>query len=57
MVANRVLISHSLNAHATARLTPPVTLEEADIAELLAAAEASLTAIHHRYFPTQDVTA
>lgn len=57
MVANKVLISHSLNAHATARLTPPVTLSDANVAELLAAASTSLTAIHHRYFATQDIPA
>lgn len=57
MVANKVLISHSLNAHATARLTPPVTLTDTHVAQLLGAAEASLIAIHHRYFATQDVPA
>ncbi|TDR45629.1 putrescine aminotransferase [Tahibacter aquaticus] len=53
MVAHRVLISHSLNAHATARLTPPLTLNDTDVSLLLAAVESSLTAIHKRYFETQ----
>lgn len=58
MVTQRVLISHSLNAHGIARLTPPLTLSDADVTHLLAAVEASLTAIHHRYFThPQGVTA
>lgn len=54
MVAHHVLISHSLNAHATARLTPPVTLSDANVAELLTAAEDALLAIHHRYFGSKE---
>lgn len=50
MVSNRVIISHSLNAHATARLTPSLTLSDADIASLLGAVESSLSNIHARYF-------
>lgn len=53
MVTNHVLISHSLNAHATARLTPPVTLSDSEVATLLTAIETSLTTIHKRYFQTR----
>lgn len=50
MVSNRVIISHSLNAHAIARLTPPLTLSDADVSLLLTAVETSLVSINTRYF-------
>ncbi|MBN8739113.1 MAG: hypothetical protein BGP24_09905 [Lysobacterales bacterium 69-70] len=53
MVAQHVLISHSLNAHAIARLTPPLILSDTEISFLLAAVESALTAIHKRYFETE----
>ncbi|MFZ5635605.1 MAG: aspartate aminotransferase family protein [Pseudomonadota bacterium] len=57
MVSNGVLISHSLNAHAIARLTPPLMLSDVDIALLLTAVDNSLSSIHKRYFENNgDIT-
>jgi putrescine aminotransferase len=49
MMSRRVLVSHSLNAHCVVRLTPPSTLTDRDIEQLLTAVEESFTAIVRRY--------
>lgn len=49
MIQQKVLVSHSLNAHATVRLTPPLCLSTDDITYLLEAIETSLMDIDKRY--------
>jgi putrescine aminotransferase len=49
MMSRHVLVSHSLNAHGTVRLTPSLLLNDGDVRLLLSAIEASLQAIHKRY--------
>lgn len=48
MINQRVLVSHSLNAHKVVRLTPPATLSNRDVEHLLAAIDASLAALVRR---------
>jgi putrescine aminotransferase len=45
MMKHRVLVSHSLNAHQVVRLTPPATLLEPEIGQILEAVERSLKAV------------
>lgn len=49
MMSRKVLVSHSLNAHKVVRLTPPATLTDHDVAQLVTAIEASFTAVAARY--------
>ena len=50
MLQNQVIVSHSLNAHVTVRLTPSLCLSENDISYLIDAVETSLTDIKNRYY-------
>lgn len=49
MIQRKVLVSHSLNAHTTVRLTPSLCLSNDDITYLLEAIESSLIDIDKRY--------
>ena len=49
LMSRKVLVSHSLNAHKVVRLTPPVTLTNDNIEQLLEAVVASLSAVNKRY--------
>jgi len=49
MMGQRVLVSHSLNAHRVVRLTPPATLTRDDIKQLLAAIAGSLDVVARRH--------
>lgn len=48
MIQRKVLVSHSLNAHTTVRLTPPLCLSDDDITFLIEAIEVSLKDIEKR---------
>lgn len=49
MMRRKVLVSHSLHAHKVVRLTPPATLTDRDVAQIVAAIEASFAAVAARY--------
>ncbi|MGA2887751.1 MAG: aminotransferase class III-fold pyridoxal phosphate-dependent enzyme [Terracidiphilus sp.] len=49
LMSRRILVSHSLNAHKVVRLTPPSTLTDGNVNQLLTAVAESLAAIAHRH--------
>ena len=49
MMSRKVLVSHSLHAHKVVRLTPPATLTDHDVAQIVTAIEASFAAVAARY--------
>lgn len=49
MISRKIIVSHSLNAHKTVRLTPSILLTNDNIEFLLTAIEAAFLTIHQRY--------
>jgi putrescine aminotransferase len=49
MMSRKILVSHSLNAHKVVRLTPPATLTDHDVAQIVTAIGASFAAVAARY--------
>jgi len=55
LLAERVIVSHSLNNHRVVRLTPPAVITESEVEWLLGALARALTTLTDRW-PTPDLT-